>query len=246
MLSDRLAVVLHQVQSPENLGAVARIMANFGFSDLRISEPLEFSWEEARRVAVKSAHLLDSAQRFTTLTESVGDCVYVCGTTFRSVLEGRQALSPEEGAERLSANAARGKVALLFGGERRGLSDAELAECQDFVCISTEPEQPSMNLAQSAAVMLYLCRRPAVEAPPPLSEEGAPFVLLNVLQSELGGALERADFLNPQAPQYVLGELWRTLARAQLSRREAELWAAALKHIRRSQGVGSKRRPGSA
>jgi tRNA/rRNA methyltransferase len=239
-------VVLHQVRSPDNLGAVARLMVNFGFSTLRVSDPVTYAFGDAKKMAVKGDAVLERMQMSRTLEEGLADVVYACGSTSR-VLEGRPPpLSPEAAADRLAGHAARGPVALVLGGEQRGLSDDELALCQDYLVVPTRPEQPSMNLAQAAAVLLYLCARAGEqaaqagqaagteEAPPP----GARGETLRALEDWMGQALRASEFLNPQAPEHVLGELWLTLARAGLSQREAEMWISAFKHLRRRAGGG--------
>lgn len=225
-------VVLHQVRSPDNLGAVARVMANFGFRALRLSDPVTYAFESARKMAVRGDAVLEGMQVARSLPEALEETVYACGTTSRR-LEGRAALSPEVAAERLRAHAARGRVALVLGGEKRGLSDEELGACQDYLVIDTSAEQPSMNLAQAAAVLLYLCGRrgEAIEAAPP----GARHQTMEALRGQMERALSAAGFLNPQAPEHALGELWRSLGRAGLSQREAEMWLSAFKHLARAR-----------
>jgi tRNA/rRNA methyltransferase len=238
LLRRQLRVVVHQVQSPENLGAVARLLANFDVRVLRLSESLVEKPSDARRMAVHAGQVLDSAEHFAALEQALADAVYVLGTSGRETLRGRLPVSPEEGVQRLLAHARRGPVALVFGGERRGLSDSELALCQDVTCIPTSADQPSMNLAQAAAVLLYLCARAdgaEIERSP--MEEGAPHALRSVLRRRVERALSAADALNPQSPLPVLDEMLRALDRAQLSRREAELWAIAFKQLARAAGA---------
>jgi tRNA/rRNA methyltransferase len=231
-LSEQLVVVLHQVRSPDNLGAVARVMANFGARALRLSDPVTYAFDSARKMAVRGDAVLEGMQVARSLPEALEETVYACGTTSRT-LEGRPPLSPEVAVERLRAHAARGPVALVLGGEKRGLSDAELGACQDYLVIPTSAEQPSMNLAQAAAVLLYLCarREPIAEADAP----GARYQTMEALRGQLERALSATGFLNPQGPEHVLGELWRTLGRAALSQREAEMWLSAFKHLARVQ-----------
>jgi tRNA/rRNA methyltransferase len=182
--------------------------------------------------------VLASAERASRLEDAVADAVYVLGTSGRDALRGRSPVTPEEGVERLRAGASRGPVALVLGGERRGLSDAELALCQDVACIPAPGPQPSLNVAQAAAVLLYLASR-ADEAPATAvtSDPGAPQALREVLRRRMERALRAADGLNPQAPLPVLDEMLRALDRARLSRREAELWAAAWKQMARAAGA---------
>ncbi|HEY8212297.1 MAG TPA: RNA methyltransferase [Myxococcaceae bacterium] len=233
-LSEQLVVVIHQVRSPDNLGAVARVMANFGFRALRLSDPVTYAFDSARKMAVRGDAVLEGMQVARSLPEALEETVYACGTTSRR-LEGRPALPPEVAAERLRAHAARGRVALVLGGEKRGLSDEELGACQDYLVIDTSAEQPSMNLAQAAAVLLYLCGRR--EAPVPVEEAppGARQQTMEALRGSMERALSASGFLNPQAPEHALGELWRSIGRSGLSQREAEMWLSAFKHLARAQ-----------
>jgi tRNA/rRNA methyltransferase len=178
------------------------------------------------------------------LPEALKDCVYAVGTTSRTQLKGRTALTPEEAVRKLAEESARGRVALVFGGEQRGMSDEELARCTDVLVIPTSDVQPSMNLAQSAAVLLYLCHRQGVQtqASPPVPESaqtGARLGTLNALAARMREVMLQAEFLNPQAPEHVLNELELTLMRSRLTQREAELWLTAFKHLGRAVARGT-------
>lgn len=235
-----LTVVLHQTRSPDNLGAVARVMANFGFSRLILSDPATYSFRGAERLAVKGDAVLERMAVARDLPEALKDCVYAVGTTSRTQLKGRAALTPEEAVRKLAEESARGRVALVFGGEQRGMSDEELARCTDVLVIPTSDVQPSMNLAQSAAVLLYLCHRQGMEpAAPQPAQEGARLGTLNALAARMREVMLKAEFLNPQAPEHVLNELELTLMRARLTQREAELWLTAFKHLGRAVARGT-------
>jgi tRNA/rRNA methyltransferase len=239
-LADQLTVVLHQTRSPDNLGAVARVMANFGFSRLILSDPATYSFRGAERLAVKGETVLDRMAVARDLPEALTDCVYAIGTTSRTQLKGRIPLTPEEAVGRLAQESARGRVALVLGGEQRGLSDEELAHCADVIVIPTSEVQPSMNLAQAAAVLLYLCGREGAQPPVPVAPEpGARMGTLNALSQRMQGVMLAAQFLNPQAPEHVLHELEQTLLRARLTQREAELWLTAFKHLERAVKQGA-------
>ncbi|SET22142.1 RNA methyltransferase [Stigmatella erecta] len=237
-LGEQLTVVLHQTRSPDNLGAVARVMANFGFFRLVLSDPATYAFRGAERLAVKGEQVLERMAVARELPEALSECVYAVGTTSRTQLKGRVPLTPEQAARRLAEESARGRVALVLGGEQRGLSDAELAVCADVLVIPTSEVQPSMNLAQAASVLLYLCGREGAQpALPPEPEPGARMGTLTALGTRMNEVLLASEFLNPQAPEHVLREMERTLLRAKLTQREAELWLSAFKHL----GRGVKR-----
>jgi tRNA/rRNA methyltransferase len=241
MLSgSNLTVVLHQTRSPDNMGAVARVMANFGFSRLILSDPATYAFRGAERLAVKGDAVLEGMAVARDLPEALTDCVYAVGTTSRTQLEGRAALTPEEAVARLAEQGRRGRVALVLGSEQRGLSNEELAHCADVLVIPTDEVQPSMNLAQAAAVLLYLCSREgrAVGRAAAATEPGAKLGTVHALGERMKEVLLEAQFLNPQAPEHILYELSRSLVRAQLTQREAELWLTAFKHLGRAVARG--------
>jgi tRNA/rRNA methyltransferase len=226
-------VVLHQIRSPDNLGAIARLMANFQLGGLTLSDPATHAFAAARKLAVGAEEVLDRMRVALSLREALERSSYACATTSRSV-QGRIPLSPEQAADRLAERAVKGPVALVFGGEKRGLSDEEIALCQDVLVIPTSAEQPSMNVAQSAAILLYLCARRA-RPTERSTEPAAPLRELGVLEAKMRQVLGAAGFLNAQAPQHILRELMRTLERSALSSREAQLWLSAFDRLRQQR-----------
>lgn len=236
-LLERLVIVLHQVQSPDNLGAVARLMANFGASRLILSDPVTYDFRDAERIAVKAQHFVDRPNIAASLAEALAGVVYACGTTSRSDV--KPVDSPEIAVRKMAEASRRGTVALVLGGERRGLSNEELSLCQGALLIPTQTVQPSMNLSHAAAVIFYLCSQQAGTTAPASEPQAASFQALSILEEAMSRALQHADYLNPQGPKPILRELWRSLARAELTEREAELWINAFKHLRRvSANVG--------
>jgi tRNA/rRNA methyltransferase len=233
LLLQRLTLVCHQLQGPDNLGSIARLLANFGVPRLHLSALAIPDLNDAQRMAVHAQHVLAQAVQFPTLDEAIAHTVYAVGSTSREDLRGREALSPEEAVRRLTFHAGRGEVALVLGGEKRGLSDDELSRCQDVLVIPTDDVQPSMNVAQAGAVLLYLCSRADQAKRVSVAEPGARLQTVQALETRLQEVLAQAEFLNPQAPEYIRDELIRTLTRAQLTQREAELWLAALVHLKR-------------
>ena len=129
LLADNLMVVLHQIRSPDNLGAVARVMANFGFAGCILSDPPTYCvFDERPRIAVKAAAVLDGCGRGRTLEEALADCVFVVWDDLAHAVKGRTALlTPEEavsGSWRRRAGAGGAGVR----GRAAGLSDEELEQ----------------------------------------------------------------------------------------------------------------------
>src|SRR5260370_20000910 len=106
-----LVVVLHQTRSPDNLGAGARLMANFGFYRLALSEPVTYAFSAAQKLAVGAEESLDHLELFQHLPDALDQAVYACGTTGRREVSGRQILSPEESVRRTRPLARRWRAA---------------------------------------------------------------------------------------------------------------------------------------
>jgi TrmH family RNA methyltransferase len=153
---EQIDIVLVSPRNPLNIGAAARAMANFGFSRLAVVAPYEQHWREAKS-AVQAEELLQNAAGCNALAEAVADCTLVIGTGTLQHRKPEQPvillpeLAPFIGAELDNG----GRVALVFGPEKRGLTREDLALCHLLVEIPTDPRQPSMNLGQAVAVCLY-------------------------------------------------------------------------------------------
>jgi tRNA/rRNA methyltransferase len=250
---EKVRVVLHRPQSAENLGAAARAMKNFGLRKLAVVEPPAWEglprgggegvrasvMERAARLARRATDVLDAATFHPDLRSAVAGATWVCGTTSR-VLPGRPRLTPRELAAEVAARAPAGEVALVFGEERRGLSDAELDLCQAACTIPTSADYDSMNLAQAVAVVAYEVGQ--VTSPEGVGEpadEPARHRTLEALWERLGVLLVDAGYLNPQNPEHILSDWRRLLARAEPTQREVELLVAAVRALQRKLGGGA-------
>jgi len=244
----KVLFVLHRPQSAENVGAAARAMKNFGLGRLVIVAPAAWSGaprsggaatagedvlSRARRTARRAADLLDAAEIRADLRAALGPSVWACGTSSRAV-EGRPRLDPRALAAEVARRSASGEVAVVFGEERRGLSDAELHLCQAVCTIPTAPAYDSMNLAHAVAVVGYeLAMAAGGPGAAPAPADPARHETLEALWERARALLAATGFLNPQSPDLVLAELRRVLARAEPTQREVELLAAAVRAIER-------------
>lgn len=171
-----LKIILVRPRNPDNIGAAARAMANFGLFDLALVAPFESDWREAaeswRREASVSAidamDVVNSARLYATIPEAAGDCALLLGTSSLHRLKpDRDVLLLSGTANYLSGT--RGKAGILFGSEKTGLTKEELSHCSAIINIPTREKQPSMNLGQSVAVVAYElaarggARKPAAE-----------------------------------------------------------------------------------
>ena len=170
-----LSVVLARARNPLNIGAAARAMANFGFGDLRVVNDYDVPFQEARS-AVDAAKVLADAQSFATVREAVADCTLVYGTT---ALGERRLLHPVDLLREVpthvhGALAAGGRVALLFGSEKTGLSAEEMSHCHRLLTVPMSEGGVSMNLGQAVAVCLYEVARETSAAPRTLPPAARP------------------------------------------------------------------------
>jgi len=228
---DHLCVVLVRTRNPLNIGAAARAMSNFGFFHLRVMNPYEASFREARS-AVGASSILSNAAQFSSVAEAVADCTLVVGTT--SV--GRRELQHpvrtlEAGAKLIRRRLRASRVALLFGSEKVGLSNSDLSHCHWLLRIPTRPEHRSMNLGQAVAVCLYELARGSQPAPAPERIQPASAGDVERITAVLLEALRASGYLKPGAAELTEEKLRRLVRRLHLSSADAEVWLGMLRQI---------------
>src|SRR5690348_12744019 len=128
-LANRIRIVLVETSHPGNIGAAARAMKTMALARLVLMNPVEFPHADASARASGAVDLLEKAEVVKTLDEALAGCALVAGTSARRRGLGPPELTPRECAERLAGEAAKHEVALLFGRERTGLTNEELARC---------------------------------------------------------------------------------------------------------------------
>jgi tRNA/rRNA methyltransferase len=150
-------IVLVEPQLGENIGAAARVMANFGLSRLRLVNPRD-GWPslQAQRSASGADRLLDDAVLYDTVEAAIADCTLVLATTARAHDQAKPVIGPQEAAAVMAPHVAAGEnAAVLFGRERYGLENAEVALADRIVTFPVNPAFASLNLAQAVAVIAY-------------------------------------------------------------------------------------------
>ena len=221
---NNLRVVLVATRNPLNIGAAARAMHNFGASRLRLVNPYEVAFQEARS-AVHASEILRSTEQFKTLAEAVDDCELVVGTTALGHRELQHSLRPLEYAgsvirRRLTAS----RVALLFGSEKFGLSNDDMSHCHWLLRIGTED---SMNLGQAVAVCLYeLTRRKIAGKPEP--RRAASAQELERLTQLITEASEESGYVHSASTEVKIRRLIRRL---ELPAHDAEVWLGIFRQI---------------
>ena len=166
LLTGGPAIVLVEPQLGENIGMVARAMANFGLSELRLVKPRD-GWpsEKARAAASKADHVIDGTRVFETLEEAVADLNFVYATTARERDGFKPVRSPVVAATTLRQRGNAGQATgILFGRERWGLSNEEVALADEIVTFPVDPGFSSLNIAQAVLLMSYEWRKSGLEA----------------------------------------------------------------------------------
>jgi tRNA/rRNA methyltransferase len=235
-------VILNEPQLAENIGAVARVMANFGLADLRLVRPRD-GWPQARAWASASgAHWpLDGARVFDTLAGAIADLRLVLATTARPREAMLPVITPRQAAARLAEGRGRGLAAgLVFGGERAGLETADIALCHAIVTIPVDPRFHSLNLAQAVAITAYEWRLTGDEGPPPrFSAAPAPAeqAAVHGFFEQLEGELEAAGFFHPPEKRAsMVRNLRVAFGRAALSDQEVRTLRGVVTALSRGRG----------
>jgi TrmH family RNA methyltransferase len=227
---ERLVVVLVSNRNPLNIGAAARAMSNFGFSRLRVVNPYEVAFREAKS-AVGATAILKAAEEFSSIAEAVADCTLVVGTTAAHNRELQQPLNAlPDGARLIRRRLQSRRVALLFGSEKRGLSNDDLSHCHWLMRIPTREDRGSMNLGQAVAVCLYELARPS-RLKPSLESDLAPARQLEALTQRLLEALTVSGYVKPRSSASTEEKIRRMVHRLRLPASDAELWMGVLRQI---------------
>lgn len=230
---DNLRVVMVETRNPLNIGASARAMANFGFSRLRVVNPYDLAFREARS-AVGAAPLLQACEQFSSVADAVADCSLVVGTTSVGHRELQHPLRRLEFGARLIRRAlTQAPVALLFGSEKFGLNNDDLSHCHWLMRIPTEPIDLSMNLGQAVALCLYeLARDPrAASAKPPKTIARATAGETEQITRMLLDTLRKSGYTNPITEGSTEEKVRRLVRRLDIAERDAPVLLGMLRQI---------------
>ena len=226
-----LKVVLISPRNPLNIGAAARAMSNFGFSELRLVNPYNVAFHEARS-AVKAQAVLEQAREYATVAEAVADCALVVGTTAIGprVLE-HPLRRLEYGGKLIARKLAAAPVALLFGSEKFGLSNEDMSHCHWLMRIPAREEHGSMNLGQAVAVCLYeIIRGPAAKTAPDAKRPAAAAHLERITEL-LETILDSSGYVHARVEGSTRMKIRRLVRRLQLNAHDAEVWLGMLRQI---------------
>src|SRR6516164_5464234 len=196
-------VVLVEPQLGENIGAAARAMANFGLSQLRLVNPRQ-GWpnDKARMMATGAGRVLEAATLYPTLAAAIADCSIVLATTARAHDQAKPVIGPAEAAGLIAPGIAAGEnIAVLFGRERNGLENDEVALADAIVTLPVNPAFASLNLAQAVVIVAYewfkLASSGKLPFAMPTKSAAAPKQQLLAFFESVECELEKVEFFRP-------------------------------------------------
>jgi TrmH family RNA methyltransferase len=237
---DRVVVVLVRARNPNNIGAVARAMHDFGFRHLRVVNEYVVPFESARS-AVDASEVMAGAVAFSCVADAVADCTLVVGTTAvgeRALQHPLHVLPEASGMIGEALAGEGGRIALLFGSEKTGLSNDELSHCHWLLTIPMEQHEevrhPSMNLGQAVAVCLYELVRSARGGTVPASREKAAAAesgeteRLTALLTEV---LEESGYTKRHPANCGEGQIRRLVLRTGFAVNDLPVWMGVLRQV---------------
>lgn len=241
MTLSNIRIVLVQPTHPGNVGATARAMKNMSLRSLYLIAPERYPSPEATDRAVGADDVLKNAVICASLDEALMDCHLVIGTSARRRRIEWPGLDPESCARRLVDGAQEGPVALLFGQERMGLTNAELDRCHFVVTIPADKEYSSLNLASAVQILayeIYGVAQTGTTASASDAREGKPGSSEDMqrLYQHLEEVMLEIGFLKPANPRRLMRRLMRLFNRAGLDHNELNILRGILTAVQQSRG----------
>lgn len=203
-------VVLVEPQLGENIGMAARAMGNFGLTRLRLVKPRD-GWPNmaAQRAAAGADHILGQVELFETVEAAVADCALLFATTARAHDQAKPVVAPDAAAREIAEGTAQGVTAgILFGRERSGLTNEEVALANRIVTFPVNPGFASLNLAQAVLLMGYewfkLASGGMIPFSMPERSEPASQHQMQAFFDNLVAELDKVEFLRPAEKRDVM------------------------------------------
>jgi tRNA/rRNA methyltransferase len=227
---DHVTIFLVRPQMPENIGFVARAMNNMGLKRLVLVDPKNYDPERALRTATeRSAHIIEKIVLSNDFKDALGPFQYVVGTTARTGSHRPSMTQPRQLALDLIKISQGNQVAILFGPENRGLSNAHLRYCHTIATISTASFS-SINLAQAVMIVCYEIFTASHASPESLPRLANTFELEG-MYGHLNDVLTKIGFINPQNPEHWMLNIRRFLSRLPLRAREVKIIRGVCRQI---------------
>lgn len=238
--------VLVNPTHPGNIGATARAMKNMGLRELHLVSPSVFPDPEAAARASSAADVLEAARVHDQFEDAIKDCGLVVGTSARQRHLPWDLVEPRECASRIVQAGRSDHVAVVFGAERMGLTNAELARCNLLISIPTDPAYSSLNLGMAVQVVAYELWLAARSGPPPPPEPEVPLATAEEmvrLYAHIEEVLEQINFRDRTGGGYLMTRIRRLFNRAQVDQNEMNILRGILTAVqarRRMAGAGDK------
>lgn len=247
-LASFLRFVLVRTSHPGNIGSAARAMRTMGFIRMHLVAPHRFPDREASAMAAGADDVLEGANVHPGLVDALAGTSVAFGLSARRREVNLPELTPREAAAQALAAAARGgQVALVFGNERTGLENEELARCHAMVRIPSVDDFSSLNLAQAVQVMAYELRvallGEQISAPPPLHDEPpADAMQMERFYEHLAQTLDDIDFHKGRTPTMIMLRLRKLFQRAQMDERELRMLHGILADAQRMAKLANEKK----
>ena len=227
---DNIRIVLCQTSHPGNIGSTARAMKTMGFKNLYLVQPDKYPNAQATAMAAGADDVLDNAIVMGTLSEALVGCGFAIGLSARKRYLSHETVNAREAALQANTYAVTQPVALVFGTEMSGLTNAELDCCQLLAMIPANPEYSSLNLAMAVQLVCYELRMTTLEAniDKPSGELLATNNELERFYTHLEETLLHIGYLNPNAPKKLFERMRRLYSRARLEKEEVNLLRGVL------------------
>ena len=233
-----ISIILVRPKFHENIGSVARAMKNMGLNQLILVDGCSPLHMNAYRLASGAEDILERTEEFSTLREAISEMGCVVGTTSRSGKERSPLLTPKALLKRLIPLSAKNSIGLVFGSEREGLTNDELALCHLYVRIPSSESFSSLNLAQAVMVLCYELFQFS------MAIQKHPIQLAKAEQLErmfehMERTLLNIGFLDAKNPKRIMRVLRRLLGRSEMEEREVQIlqgiWSRMDWHIKKER-----------
>lgn len=231
---NKLRIVLSHTSHPGNIGAAARAMKTMGLERLYLVNPKSFPDPVADARAAGAVDLLVNAQVCTSLDEALAGTVLAVAVTARRRDLSHEMLLARQAASRMIELVPSGEVALVFGTEMSGLSNAELDKCQMLATIPANPEFTSLNLASAVQILAYELRMAYLDEAklvPAKANETASFEDVERFYQHLEQTMIATDFLDPANPGRLMQRIRRLFARARPEKEEVSILRGILTSV---------------
>ena len=237
----RIRIVLSHPSHPGNIGAAARAMKNMGITQLVLVNPKRFPDDEAIARAAGAEDILVHCRQYQSLDAALAGATLTLAVSARQRNLGPESLPAREAAPLALDQTATGDVALVFGNETTGLSNAEVQRCQRCVFIPANPDYSSLNLGAAVQVLCYELRLAAFNGSPAFPSKTVPFSSpsashddIERFYAHLEAVMVLTGFLDPQNPKRLLPKLRRLFGRAALEQDEINILRGLLDAVEKN------------